>query len=63
MGDIIKTSNNVQVLKAHCDCCGSTNAIYSYCTAEKTGDILVAGDDVYLAVCSECYDKLSLSKK
>lgn len=63
MGDIIEASDDVKVFKATCDCCGSPNAIYSYCTAEKTGDILVAGDDVYLAVCPECYDKLVLSKK
>lgn len=63
MGDIMEASDNVQVFKANCDCCGSPNAIYSYCTAEKNGDILIAGDDVYLAVCPECYDKLSLSKK
>ena len=63
MGDIMEASDNVQVFKANCDCCGSSNAIYSFCTAEKTGDILVAGDDVYLAVCPECYDKLKLSKK
>ena len=56
-------SDNVQTFKANCDCCGCSNAIYSYCTAEKTGDILVAGDDIYLAVCPECYDKLELSKK
>lgn len=62
MGDIMEASDNVQVFKAKCDCCGSSNAIYSFCTAEKTGDILVAGDDVYLAVCPECYDKLKLSK-
>lgn len=63
MGDIMEASDNVQVFKANCDCCGNSNAIYSFCTAEKTGDILVAGDDVYLAVCPECYDKLKLSKK
>lgn len=63
MGEIIEASDNVQVFKANCDCCGSPNAIYSFCTAPKTGDILVAGDDVYLAVCPECYDRLSLSNK
>lgn len=63
MGELMKVSDDVQVFKANCDCCGSPNAIYSYCTAPKTGDILVAGDDVYLAVCPECYDKLALSNK
>ena len=33
--------DDVQMFKANCDFCGSTNAIYSYCTAEKNGDILV----------------------
>ena len=41
-------SDNVQTFKANCDCCGCSNAIYSYCKAEKTGDILVAGDDIYI---------------
>jgi thymidine kinase len=63
MGEIMDSSDNVQVFKASCDCCGCSNAIYSYCTVEKTGDVLVAGDDVYLAVCPECYDKLELSRK
>lgn len=63
MGAIMEASDNVQTFKANCDCCGCSNAIYSYCTAEKTGDILVAGDDVYLAVCPECYNKLELSRK
>ncbi|MBO5397311.1 MAG: hypothetical protein J6A36_00020 [Clostridia bacterium] len=63
MGEIMEASDNVQMFKAHCDFCASANAIYSYCTAPKTGDILVAGDDVYFAVCPECYDRLEFSRK
>ena len=59
MGELMECSNNVKMFTANCDCCGCHNAIYSYCTAEKTGDILVAGDEVYMAVCPECYDKLN----
>lgn len=62
MGELIKFSDNVQMFTANCDFCKSKNAIYSYCSAEKNGDILIAGDDVYFAVCPECYDRLNLSK-
>lgn len=62
MGDLMKVSDNVKTFTATCDCCGKDNAVYSYCTAEKTGDILVGGDDIYMAVCSECYDKLEAAR-
>ena len=58
MGDLINLSNNVKVFTARCDCCGK-DAIYTYCSAKKDGDILVGNDDIYLAVCSDCYDKLT----
>ena len=62
MGDLIKVSNNVKVLTARCDCCGKDNAIYSFCSINKNGKILI-GDDIYMAVCSNCYDKLSNQDK
>lgn len=61
MGDLLSLSDNVEMLNAKCDCCGADNAIYTYCTVEKTGDILV-GEDMYMAVCSECYTKLTNNK-
>lgn len=62
MGELMDCSDNVKVFTANCDVCGKHNAIYSYCTAEKTGDILVGDDDIYMAVCPECYDKLNLAR-
>lgn len=63
MGDLMSVSNNVKMLTAKCDCCGKDNAIYSYCTVKKDGDILVGNDDIYMAVCSDCYDKLASENK
>lgn len=58
MGDIINMASNVKMFTARCDCCGK-DAIYSYCSAKKDGDVLVGSDDIYKAVCSDCYDKLT----
>ena len=57
MGDLFCYSDNVQMMTAICECCGSENAIYSFCKEEKTGDILI-GDSQYIPVCSNCYTKL-----
>lgn len=57
MGDLLCSSDNVQMMTAICECCKSENAIYSYCKIEKTGDILI-GDSMYIPVCSSCYTKL-----
>lgn len=58
MGELINLANNVKMFSAKCDCCGK-DAIYSYCSAKKDGDVLVGNDDIYMAVCSDCYDKLA----
>ena len=57
MGDLLCCSDNVQMMTAICECCHSENAIYSYCKAEKKGDILI-GDSQYIPVCNNCYNKL-----
>lgn len=62
MGELLCNSDNVQMMTSICECCHSENAIYSYCMAEKTGDILI-GDSQYMPVCSECYARLSNEKK
>lgn len=58
MNEIINLSNNVKILTAKCDCCGK-DATYTYCSVKKDGDILVGNDDIYKAVCSDCYNKLT----
>lgn len=61
MGELLCNSDNIQMMTAICECCHSDNAIYSFCTAEKTGDILI-GDSQYMPVCSNCYTKLMQEK-
>lgn len=58
MGDLLCCADNVNMLTSICEVCKSENATYSYCTVEKTGDILVGGDDIYIPVCNNCYNGL-----
>ena len=57
MGDLLCNADNVQMMTSICECCHEDNAIYSFCKAEKTGDILI-GDSQYIPVCGSCYEKL-----
>ena len=61
MGELIDSSDNVKMFTAKCDYCGK-DAMYTYCSAKKDGDILVGTDDIYKAVCSDCYDRLVRKK-
>lgn len=61
MGDLLCNSDNVKMMTAHCECCNKNEAIYTFCTAEKKGDILI-GDEMYIPVCAECYTKLMNEK-
>lgn len=61
MGELMKLSDNVRNFSARCDYCGK-EAIYSYCSAQKDGDVLVGADDIYKAVCPDCYERLSREK-
>lgn len=58
MPDILAIADNVYTLSAICENCHNDFAKYSFCKVEKTGDILV-GDDVYMPVCKNCYNKLT----
>lgn len=58
MGDILCCADNVQMMTSICEVCKCENATYSYCKVQKTGDVLVGGDDIYIPVCSSCYNKL-----
>ena len=58
MGDILCCADNIHMMTSICEVCKSENATYSYCKIEKTGDILVGGDDIYIPVCNQCYNKL-----
>lgn len=61
MGDLLCNSDNVKMMTARCECCGK-DAIYTFCTIEKTDDILV-GEDMYIPVCADCYTKLMNKRK
>lgn len=58
MGDILCCADNAQMMTSICEICKGENAIYSYCKIQKTGDVLVGGDDIYIPVCSNCYNRL-----
>lgn len=61
MGDLMELSDHVSKFTARCDHCGK-DAIYTYCSAQKDGDILVGTDDIYQAVCPDCYERLENEK-
>jgi thymidine kinase len=61
MGELMQLSNDVKKFSARCDYCGK-EAIYSFCLAQKDGDVLVGTDDIYKAVCADCYERLSREK-
>ena len=61
MGDLLCNADNVQMMTSICECCHSDNAVYSFCKANKKGDILI-GDEQYIPVCSNCYEKLMANK-
>ena len=62
MGDLLCMSDNVQMLTSVCEECRNDNAIYTYYKGDnKTGDILV-GEDCYIPVCRNCYERLMKEK-
>ena len=61
MGELLCNADNIQMMTSICECCHNDNAIYSFCKAQKTGDILI-GDSQYVPVCPNCYEKLLLEK-
>ncbi|MDO4465812.1 MAG: hypothetical protein Q4C49_02255 [Bacillota bacterium] len=56
MPNIMAISNSVIHSKARCNDCETWNAEYTYCIAEKSGEILV-GSDQYIALCESCFRK------
>lgn len=58
MGDLMCLADNVQLLTSVCEICKSENAIFSYYKGKKNTDIEI-GDDQYIPVCRQCYNKLN----
>lgn len=57
MGNLLCIADNIIICKAICENCYEYDAIFTFCKVSKNNDILV-GDDVYMPVCSHCYNKL-----
>ena len=59
MGDLLCMSDNVQMLTSVCENCRSEEAIFTYFKGkQKSGDILVGDEGLYIPVCRKCYEKL-----
>lgn len=56
MPNIMAIANSIVHSKARCDDCENWNAEYTYCIAEKSGEILV-GSEQYIALCENCFRK------
>lgn len=56
MDSLLCIADNIIHLDAICNDCKEPNAKYSFCTVKKFGDILV-GDEQYIPVCPNCYNK------
>ena len=57
MPQILCMADNVKMMTSVCERCKKENAVYSFCRAKKTGDILI-GDSQYIPVCCKCYTEL-----
>lgn len=60
MGELLCMSDKVQMLTAVCENCKSEEAIFTYYKGkDKSNDILVGDEDLYIPVCRKCYEKLT----
>lgn len=57
MGDLMCIADNIEIMTSICDVCKCDNATLTYYNGQKDSDILI-GDNEYLPVCRECYNKL-----
>lgn len=59
--NLMAMADNIELIKAKCTIC-NRDASYTYCNAEKDGDILV-GSGEYIAICHKCLkEKLDENK-
>ena len=64
MGDLMCMSDDVQMLTSVCENCRSENAIFTYYKGKnKSEDILVGDEDLYMPVCRKCYEELTKKEK
>lgn len=58
INDALCIADKIVVLSGICDICKTAPSIYTFCTEHKNTDILV-GENMYITVCSDCYNTLS----
>jgi thymidine kinase len=56
MPELMAIADEIVLLKAVCEFCGSENATYSYADFDKQKEIVI-GDEIYKACCHKCYLK------
>lgn len=62
MIDIINMADEVTTLTATCENCLVSEATLTYCTCNDKDEDILIGDDVYIAVCENCYNRLTNNK-
>ena len=59
MGELMCMCDKVQMLTAVCENCKSEDAIFTYYKGKnKSEDILIGDEDLYIPVRRKCYEKL-----
>lgn len=57
MGDLMCIADNIDIMTSICELCKCEEAMFTYYKGHKDTDIVV-GDEMYMPVCRECYNKL-----
>lgn len=60
---LMALANEIIKKRAVCNVCGEYNATLTYKLVQDDAEIDVGGKEKYIAVCRDCYNKLSKSKK
>ena len=56
--DLIPYSDSIIKLKGNCNYC-SNEAIFTSRVNESTNQVVIGGTDIYVALCRQCYNKIS----
>ncbi len=58
MGEVMCMADRIELMTSVCEVCKCEEAIYTYYSGQKQGDILV-GETGYMPVCRTCYEHLN----
>ena len=58
MGDLLCIADNVHTLTSICEVCKKDTAVITYFKAGKKDNDIQIGDNEYMPVCRDCYNKL-----